>query len=95
METVRRLAWYPLPENFRRMRQVNLYYGGLWYPVRQISPEDMKLLYDKRHHKDDPSLGMPVYFATTNKMYLYPIPADRWEVGLVYDSWEDLECRRL
>jgi hypothetical protein len=79
-------AEYPLPERFGRFRSCALALNGCWIELRQIMPSEMEELRIAERCQAMPFLGLPVCYAVTYQMELYPTPSAAWEIARCWDT---------
>ena len=85
-------ADYPLPDRFKKFRVVAMGLGENWIELTQISPSDMASMKRVTSVMGMAMLGMPVHYAVTDRMEIWPAPTDEWEIARCYDVEEP--CHR-
>ena len=81
-------ADYPLPDHFGKFLTVTLAMGNDWIKLTQISPADMDRLQKSQKGKAMPLCGVPIYYAVTDRMVIYPSPYGEWEIARCWDEGE-------
>jgi hypothetical protein len=85
VETVIGIAEYPLPDNFAKMRIVCMAMGAYFVELQPISPGQMAAIR-ARTPRETPLTGMPMFYAITDRMVIWPAPSEEWEIERCWDA---------